>query len=285
LIGVNGESRPRLADVVARLTSDPRLAQDLRFAHWGGPAHSLHQPHVLLGGFLMGPDGLAALAADAAVYCDDRPILDYAVRGVLPVEHAEVAAAELIRAHLEPLERWFRGDIPPGERARIAAVRDANVSDLAASGFLREAYVQLGRAEPRVIGALAAEALRWNPESFEATRMLAEVRLLERRFDEAVTLFSSAQAMRAEDLPTLRGLGVAYLYADRPAQAIRSLNATLALDPHDAESHNNLGVAHAKRGELQTAKRHFEAALALRPDFPDASRNLERMRAAGTPQR
>ncbi len=66
---------------LAQVTSSPAIAADLQFSLWGGPAQWLVRPEVLLGGFLAGPDALAALSAGAPVYRDDRPVLEYAASG------------------------------------------------------------------------------------------------------------------------------------------------------------------------------------------------------------
>ena len=55
----------------------------------------------------------------------------------------------------------------------------------------------------------------------------------------------------------------------------------MELAPNAPEAHNALGVVLAKAGQLDEAAVQFEQTLALSPGQPDASRNLEWVRAQG----
>ena len=64
-------------DGVQTLRKNIQVVSDLFFGYPGTEEHFLNKPEVLAANFLMGPEGLARLSADAPLLSDDKPILEY----------------------------------------------------------------------------------------------------------------------------------------------------------------------------------------------------------------
>jgi spermidine synthase len=234
LLLVGGES--------AALAFDParvaRVASDLDFRYWGGAERSLADPSVFLAGFLLGPRGLAALSAGAPPLRDDRPDLEYAAAAVdYRTATLEIAAVDLLRAHLESVEDALGVSLAPAERERVERTREGNLGDVAAQAWLRRAHAS---ALPAEVDAALHAAVAANPENAAARRELARLLHAGTRLDEA--------------LPQYR--------------------AALALSPDDADLHNDFGVALAQRGDLAAARDAFATALRVHPEHPSARGNL-----------
>ena len=278
LIGRNGG--PRAIDL-ARLRSmlaDTVLRADLDYSHWGGREYRLSRPSVLFASFLCGPGGLAALARGAPILTDDRPVLDHATVGVDERVPTELGSLAWLRKHLEPIQSQLSSPLEPDTLAAIATIREKNLADIAASATLRR--VDLEGGDIGSAFAFVSAALKQNPESAEAHRLMGEALALQGRYDEARESYQRAAAMRPDDpLPHL-GLAFAFQRQGRAAEAILQYQEVLALDPAEAEAHNGLGAALGGQGDHDAAAWHFEQAVRLRPGDAEARRNLEMARAA-----
>lgn len=261
---------------LAQLTSNPAIAADLQFSLWGGPAQWLARPEVLLGGFLAGPDQLAALSAGAPVYRDDRPVLEYAASGTRGSEMRELETLPLIRRHLDSIESAAPG--LASDLARAAArVREQNLNDIVAAAHLRG--TRGGIDEPLRL-ALAA-----NPENFQANRLMGDALLTLGQLDESGHYYRQALAIRDGDARVHASLALVLLRQRQLDAAIEHYRAALTLGGEDAELRNSLGAALGLQGNLAAALEQFERAVALRPDFADARGNVEKARAALAAQR
>lgn len=288
---------------LAVLTRDGAVHNDLRWAHWGGESNWQNRPATFLAGFLSGPRGLAALAAGAPAYRDDRPVLAYATSRARPAQRRETANVDLLRRHLQPVTTLLAevssaaagraGDAAAaaeaagaGETADIGALlpeierrREQNLRDIVAIswlGYVGELKNRLGAA---AIEQALGEALRLSPENADANRMRGDALLMSGRAAEAERFYAAAVRLDPDDPLARRGLALVYLDTGRPAQAVPLLQGVLAQDPADAPAESYLGAALAQQGRLPEAIAHFEAALRLQPDFRDAQVNLARARA------
>jgi spermidine synthase len=280
LIGINGERLELAHARLELLSADPRIHLDLSYSHWGGPDLRLHRPTVFLASFLVGPDGLATLAAGAPLYRDDHPVLDYATYRVEATQTNEIPIARELREHLEPVAELLDGSVSAVDAAAIREIREQNLADIAASALARKAEVLIRSGEKAHGVELLAEALARNPGNFAAQRTMAEVHMQEGRPEEARAHFAEAVRIREDDVQARRGLATALHRLGHLSEAIRDYRVALALRPDDAEAHNNLGAALAQRGDLRRALEHFETALSLQPDYADARRNVKRARMA-----
>lgn len=59
------------------LRKNMQVVADLFFGYPGTEEHFLNKPEVLAASFLMGPEALSRISADATILSDDRPILEY----------------------------------------------------------------------------------------------------------------------------------------------------------------------------------------------------------------
>ncbi len=189
LIGVNGEKLNFDTSRLEWLSSNSEIRRQLRYAHWGSREYDLNRPEVFLASFLMGPTGLAAMAGNAPLLHNDRPILDHAVfdSSITPV-------VDLIRENLEPVDRWLDWTAldPSPDPSVIRKIREKNLEDLLTSALIRRANaIRLkGPIEERV--RLLAAAVQHNPDSFQAQRRYGDALVQQQRFDEARGAYEAA---------------------------------------------------------------------------------------------
>ncbi|MGH7788924.1 MAG: tetratricopeptide repeat protein, partial [Candidatus Binatia bacterium] len=269
---------------LAQLTSNPAIAEDLRFSLWGGPAQWLVRPEVLLGGFLAGPPALAALSDGAPVYRDDRPVLEYAASGTRDRERSEIQSLPLIRRHLAALE-----GAAPGMSSDLAGaagrVREQNLDDLEAAAHLRgvEAAGQGGDRDAMAAGLRLALAA--NPANVQANRLMGDTLFSLGQLEESGRYYRQALAIWDGDARVHASLALVSLRQRQLDAAVEHYRTALALGGDDAELRNSLGAALGMQGNLAAALEQFERAVALRPDFADARGNLAQARAALDAQR
>lgn len=302
LIGRRDAPLRLAAERLAVLTRDGAVRTDLQWAHWGGESNWQNRPATFLAGFLSGPRGLAALAAGAPVYRDDRPVLAYATSRVRPAQRHETANVDLLRRYLQPVTALL-AEAPStaaveagqagkaGDAGAAAAVpdigallpeverrREQNLRDIVAIswlGYVGELKNRLGAA---AIEQALGEALRLSPENADANRMRGDALLMSGRAAEAERFYAAAGRLDPDNPLARRGLALVYLDTGRPAQAVPLLQGVLAQDPADAPAENYLGAALAQQGRLPEAIARFEAALRLQPGYREAQLNLERAR-------
>jgi spermidine synthase len=264
-------ARDRLAlepERLARLGSDPRLREDLRYSQWGGPAMWLNQPHAFLGGLLAGGQELAAFAAEGRILRDDRPWLEYAAAKMSSERASErdLDFLAAIRPHLSPIPEALGLEVDAATAEGAARVRERNLGDIAAGAELRR-YRALRRAwPPERLLPIVERALAANPESLEVR--LAAAELLAR--------LGSLERAEAE------------------------LRALLALAPDDPRGRTRLAALRERQRELRRAERparrraprrrrlHDPRRLAHAPGGPrriDRGRQARRSRAAPLPAR
>ena len=272
LIGVRDNSFEFDANSLDRLSSNPQVYRDLAVSYWGGPDHFLHHPRVFLAGFLMGPNGLAKLAAGAPLYRDDRPVLDYAA-GQAFVGGRETQHLDALRAHLEPVERLGQFDFSAD--ADIDKIRTRNLAAIAVGDLIKQVY-DSDLSEEGVVQRLE-KALRLHPDHFEANLRLAQILTRQRRYEEARDYYAEAVRINALDFLAQQGLGLVLHRLGRSAEAIPHYRQALRLRPDHAETHHNLGVALGQQGDFSLAQHHLQEALRLRPGYADAQRNLARI--------
>jgi spermidine synthase len=286
LIGVNDGQFKLNRTAVDRLSANDQVHQDLRYSHWGGPAHWLNRPEVFLGSYVMGPRGLADLAADARLYRDDLPVLDYATSLAYVAQANEISIVDELRQHLEPIDVLVDFKLSAEDVSAIEGMRQKNLGEIIASVLIRQALALIppGDAEipPRNyerILALLSQAVSANPDHFEANRMLGDAFMQQRRHEKARTYYAEAARIRPQDAHVLHGLGLVLSRLGRINEAIQNYKASLRLRPNHAETHNNIGVAFGNRGDIVEAMRHFKEAVRLQPGYTGAKRNLAQARA------
>jgi tetratricopeptide (TPR) repeat protein len=93
------------------------------------------------------------------------------------------------------------------------------------------------------------------------------------RFDEALTAFDRALALKPLSAEFLCNRGNALWHLRRPAEALGCYDAALLLKADAAEIHNNRGNALLDLNQPEEALASFDRALTLKPGYTEASVN------------
>ncbi len=250
------------------LGMDEEIQADLQYSHWGGVAYSLNQPHVFWGGYLMGAEGLASATVGADVYWDDRPILDYET--VQNEESDELVFAEMLYKYRGSIDALMPGEVD----ARIAAVQNKNLREIAARVFVRQASDLIPAREHRRIATLCEEAIRRLPEYLEAHRMFADAMMQLGRLQDAERHYARVLELDPADARALNGRAVAFHRAGRLEDAVRYYEDAIRHHPDNALSQNGIAMALHRLGRFDEAIQHYKEAIRLHPDRPDTYADL-----------
>ena len=290
LIGVNDADFKFSRTALERLSSNQAVHQDLRYTFWGGPQHWLNWLPVFLGGYLAGPRELTELTSGARLYRDDLPVLDYATSLDYITEMNEIPIVKNhLLKHTGSLDEVIDFTLSAEKISDIEEVRKKNLGSIIAEAILRRAeLLTLSRddAADEVI-TLLSEAVGWNPDHFEANRMLADMLIGQGQNKAAGHHYVEANRIRPEDPHVLHGIAHTLYRLNRIEAAIPYYRASLRLRPNHAETHNHIGLALVKRGNFVEARQHFKMAVRLDPDYAEAKHNLAGVRKAlqAMPQR
>lgn len=292
---------------LAILNSNEQLHEDLKFAHWGGPAQWLNQPEILLAGFLTGSSGLARLAKDAPIYRDDLPYLEYTTN--IYGAKADRLIIALIQSHLEPVAVVLDSAPEADVAAAIASERTKNLADIVAITYYKGPADELLTQERYTEAAkLFRKALQLNPGSVELHNGLGWALQSQKKFDEAIGYFRRALELDPESVAAHHNLGYtlslqrqfkeavehlrqavrlssdyaevhyrlarAYCLWGKPADAIEPFRQAVRINPQYAVAHNGLGIALTMQGRLDEAIDHFEQTLSARDDYAEPHNNL-----------
>jgi Flp pilus assembly protein TadD len=284
LLGLNADRAELAIDRLALLAAQPALNADLRFAHWGGPAHWLNQPAIFLAGFLAGPDGLAALAAGAPIERDDRPQLAYAARRVNPGDLNELAVLQILRPQIAPIASVLSGQAPDDLLAAAAQERERNLGDIAASAHLRREETRAGSGNDADVATALAAALAENPDNVGVHRALGDLATRQQRTADAQTRYREALALDPDDAGAHLGLAKLMLMQGRAAEAVSHYQAALVQRPNDPQAHNDYAAALFQQHDFDGAERELRIALRLSPSYPQARENLTQLLATRSRQ-
>ena len=290
LIGVDDADFKLSRTALERLSSNEAVHQDLRYTFWGGPQHWLNQLPVFLGGYLAGPRELADLASEARLYRDDLPVLDYATRldYIAQTNEIPIVKDHLLK-HIGPFDEVVDFALSPEEVSVIEGVRKKNLGTIIAEAIIRRVELltlSMDDGADEII-TLLSEAVGWNPDHFEANRMLADALIGQGRNKAAGRHYVEANRIRPEDPHVLHGIAHTLYRLNRIEAAIPYYRASLRLRPNHAETYNHIGLALAKRGNFVEARQHFKTAVRLDPDYAEAKHNLAGVRKVlqSAPQR
>lgn len=259
----------------AVLEADGPVHRDLRYSPWGGPEHWLNHPEVFVGGLLAGPRQLQALAGDAPLLSDDRPLLDYAAQG-----DADTRALAALERHLTPVREVLAFEPEAEWSERAHQTRRWNLAALRAEVPLGLAKERVSAGQLAVAVPLLDQALQHHPRYLEALRLRGDVLVRLGRFDEARRAFAAALSVDESDPAALYGMGLSLHQLGQPQQALGYYRAALKGRPLHSETHHNLAAALVSTGRTAEALPHLEEAVRLRPDDEGARRDLSMLRAA-----
>jgi tetratricopeptide (TPR) repeat protein len=141
-------------------------------------------------------------------------------------------------------------------------------------------------AQGRFVEALNSfeEALRIRPNSARAHLEKALALARQARLADAMPSFYQALELAPNDADVRTNLSLALLQQGKIDEAIEQLNEALRLNPNSAEAHNNMGLALLAKGRAQQSIGHFSTALRLKPQMTAAQENLKRAQAQSNAQ-
>jgi protein O-GlcNAc transferase len=130
---------------------------------------------------------------------------------------------------------------------------------------------QQGRLEEAE--GLYLQALRQQPDLFEARHLLGVLRGQQGRYEEALGLVAAALEARPDAVGALANYGLILHKLGRHAEALAGFDRALAIRSDNAEALSNRGNALAALGRTAEALASYDRALAVRPDYPEALNN------------
>ncbi len=93
------------------------------------------------------------------------------------------------------------------------------------------------------------------------------------RYEEALTAYNQAIAMKADDPKIWNNKGAALAKLERYKEALAAYDAALAFRPNFAKAWHNRGTALAKLKRYEEALEAFEEVIRLKPDDPEGWKN------------
>jgi tetratricopeptide (TPR) repeat protein len=118
------------------------------------------------------------------------------------------------------------------------------------------------------------EALRINPDSWEAHYDLARLLVRQERIDEGISHYYEALRINPEFAEAHFNLGGVLIGQERFDEAIKHYYKALEIRPDYAKAHRDLGIALEKQGRSKEAIDHYLEALQINPDFAEAHYSL-----------
>ena len=118
------------------------------------------------------------------------------------------------------------------------------------------------------------EALRINPDFWEAHYNLARTLVRQERVEEGISHYHEALRINPEFAETHYSLGGALMGQERFEEAMSHYYEALRIKPDYAEAHTNLGIALERQERPKEAIDHYSEALRIEPNLPEAHYNL-----------
>ena len=130
-------------------------------------------------------------------------------------------------------------------------------------------------AEARVC---LVDALRLEPNNWEALHGLANLEARQKRLPEAIELYRRVLQLRPSTPIVYVNLGNALAVQGDLDGAIDSYRTGLKLTPNSADAHFNLANAFVRKGQFLEAEQHYLSVLSIQPNHSMAQSNLRKLR-------
>jgi cytochrome c-type biogenesis protein CcmH/NrfG len=116
------------------------------------------------------------------------------------------------------------------------------------------------------------DKIKQNPRDFESIVELGSINFDQKRYDDAIKLYTKALEIRPDSLNVRTDMGTAMFYLNRFDDAIATFQDVLKTAPNDAQALFNLGVAmlHGKN-DPKRALEYWEKLVETNPDHPQAA--------------
>ena len=134
--------------------------------------------------------------------------------------------------------------------------------------FMGRAARELGR--PEAAEELFRQVMALDPRNTEPLLELANLRVMQQRYEEADVYLRRARELRPRDPATFHTVAEALRKQNRYEEAIASYRTALELDPEYAPAHAGLGIALFQWEHYEEAVEAMEKAVALQPELPVA---------------
>jgi tetratricopeptide (TPR) repeat protein len=118
------------------------------------------------------------------------------------------------------------------------------------------------------------EALRIQPDAFDAIRGLGELAYQDGRVEEAMALFARGVAIQPEAADLHSNLAETLRILNRTDEAVKYARMALALDPTLPDAWNTMGLLAHEQGRLGDAETAFREAIRVQPEHWFAYNNL-----------
>lgn len=134
-----------------------------------------------------------------------------------------------------------------------------------------EAHMQLGAAlaslaeDDKYDDAIAEEntAIKLDPSSSGARRILGMIYANQRKYDEAISLLKESCKLNPSSFASLRDLSKAYMSAGNVDEAIATQRKAIELKPDNYGAHSKLAVILAKKGATAEAVKEAKRSVEL----------------------
>jgi Flp pilus assembly protein TadD len=121
---------------------------------------------------------------------------------------------------------------------------------------------------------LYSQVLQKDPQNVTATTNLGMAHYQLGRLDDAETQLRKAAAAMPNDARTRAVLGIIHFRKGRIEESYTELTRAVALEPRNAEAHNYLGIVLNQKGWPAAAEMEIKRSLELNPRYADAHFNL-----------
>ena len=122
--------------------------------------------------------------------------------------------------------------------------------------------------------ASCKQAIRLNPNFFEARGNLGTILQRQGKLDEAIASYQTGLKINPQDARGHFNLGTALRDKGALEDAIKSYLSAIRLFPKYTDAHNNLGETFRDQGNMDAAVKAYQAALALNPSHANANYNM-----------
>ncbi len=247
------------------------INQDLNFAYWGGINHRLNRPEVFLGGFLVGPEGLAKLSEKAKIYRDDVPFIEYStVRQALPA----TPTINLISKNVEPVNNILNFTIDEKLGLLSQSIRKKNLGNTLALDLIALNSTYSKGSSPQYSIDLLRKLVELNSENVNFNLKLAAALEKQGKYEEAVNYYHKTLKIAPDSAEANYDLGNILASQGKLQEAVNHYQKAVNSEPNSAKAHYNLGNALAELNKRDDAIAHYKKALNIEPEFFDAHINI-----------
>jgi spermidine synthase len=245
--------------------------RDLNFAYWGGINHRLNRPEVFLGGFLVGPEGLAKLSRKAKIYRDDVPFIEYStVRQALPA----TPTINLISENVGPVKNILNFAIDEKLVLSSQSIRKKNLGNTLALDLIALNSTYSKGSSPKYSIDLLRKLVELNSDNVNFNLKLAAALEKHGKYEEAVNYYQKSLKIVPDSAEANYDLGNIFASQGKFQQAVNHYQKAVNAEPNSPKAHYNLGNALAELNKRDDAVAHYKKALNIEPEFFDAHINI-----------